>query len=182
MAQTLGASNFTFDYLGTLLFAVMSFCGLFALNRLNDEGWQSAVVLAPAATAVLSAPMLAYVEVRVANPVLPVWLFCGQVRFTTLFTQSASWSVYDSSFQLIALYLQYANCLHQGVIGRLMVVRPIMAAIMSVVMSSLIRKKTYNLPRLSQLGTLGVLVSYVMVVIMGRTVCLISMVEWCHHG
>ena len=61
----------SFDKLGTLLFINFSGCFLMGLNRGNDLGWQSATVLGFFAAALVTLPLLVFVERRALEPILP---------------------------------------------------------------------------------------------------------------
>mmetsp|Transcript_145798 Transcript_145798/g.353985 ORF Transcript_145798/g.353985 Transcript_145798/m.353985 type:complete len:656 (-) Transcript_145798:331-2298(-) len=150
----------TFDWPGTLIFALMSFCLLFAINRGNDEGWGSPLVLGLFASAALLAPLLACAELCTKNPILPIWLFFTPARMLLTLTSAVTWSCYGSCFLLVPVYMQDALGMRAGKIGNLLTVRPIAGSLLAALMSRLIDRKAFKMRSLARCGAAAQLASY----------------------
>lgn len=88
----------TFDKLGTLLFVVFSGASLLVLNRGNDLGWGSEVVLTCAAIAAASLPLLVLVERAAENPILPFSLILADpIATKCLMLGAGTWTSYQGS-------------------------------------------------------------------------------------
>ena len=70
----------TFDTMGTILFVIFSGSALLVLNRGNDMGWDSTLVLASGAIAVVTLPLLIITERRATGALYRHTLLLFQSR------------------------------------------------------------------------------------------------------
>ena len=88
----------TFDKLGTLLFVIFSGASLLVLNRGNDAGWTSSLVLGCAATAAVTLPLLVMQERSTAQPILPFSLILSDpIATKCLLPGAGTWTSYQGS-------------------------------------------------------------------------------------
>jgi len=153
-----------FDLWGTLLFACGSFSVLLAVNRGNDVGWTSPVVVVLASAGLVLTLVLARVELRASHPVLPVWLFAGRVRSSLLLTCCLATSGWSSTFFLVPVFMQDALGMRPSSIGKLLVVRPFAAAVSSGAMTRLLDNGCLSKLTLARLGACCLCVAYAVLI------------------
>ena len=93
----------SFDKVGTLLFVVFSGAALLVLNRGNDLGWDSNLVMTCAAIAAVSLPLLVLVERAADHPVLPFSLILADpIATKCLILGAGTWTSYQGSTKRIS--------------------------------------------------------------------------------
>jgi len=153
-------SLMSFDWLGTLLFATECFCILFALNRGNDEGWGSALVITLAVAAGAVLPLLIWVELRATQPIFPLWLFAGRFQILLLVTLCLGSAGYSTTFFLVPIFLQDALKMNPSSIGKLLAIRPFCATLQSMIMSHVLDKGRIRKLMLARVGAICLCCSY----------------------
>ena len=82
-----------FDVAGTILFVVCSGAALMVINRGNDLGWTSTVVVGCGITALVTLPFLIFVERRAQQPILPFkLLWADSIAIRCIVLQSGTWT------------------------------------------------------------------------------------------
>ena len=145
-----------FDKAGTLLFIAFSGCGLMGLNRGNDLGWDSNVVLGFFIAALALLPVLIVVERRAPEPILPFSLiFADSTAMKCLLLGAGSQTTHTGSYNILPIFMQLAQGWSPYEAGLVLFCRPLGGFLCSLVISRLMRRDAVPLHWLIRLGSLS---------------------------
>lgn len=163
-----GGSLERFDLAGTLLFSSCSFCFLMALNRGNDLGWNSPMVLALAVGAGVQIPLLVWAEGKAAQPILPLQIFAGRLRSLLLLVLALASPGYTCTLLFVPLFMQDARGMKPSSIGKLLVVRPLCGSLICAAMTRLLDAASCSKHTFMRLGACGLCFAYGMLNILAK--------------
>ena len=145
-----------FDKAGTLLFIAFSGCFLMGLNRGNDLGWDSNVVVGFFIAALALLPVLIAVERRAPEPILPFSLiFADSTAMKCLLLGAGSQTTHTGSYNILPIFMQLAQGWSPYEAGLVLFCRPLGGFLCSLVISRLMRRDAVPLHWFIRLGSLS---------------------------
>ena len=142
-----------FDKAGTLLFIAFSGCFLMGLNRGNDLGWDSNVVVGFFIAALALLPVLIAVERRAPEPILPFSLiFADSTAMKCLLLGAGSQTTHTGSYNILPIFMQLAQGWSPYEAGLVLFCRPLGGFLCSLVISRLMRRDAVPLVHQARLA------------------------------
>lgn len=115
-----------FDKLGTLTFIVCSGAALLVINRGNDLGWDSPVVLGSGAVALITLPIVIMVERRAEQPILPFsLLWADPIAMKCCVLTAGTWCSFNGTYLVLPIFLQMGQGWTPGEAGAVLFCRPL---------------------------------------------------------
>ena len=134
------AKDAPLDWAGSVALAVgLSFCLIF-VNRGNEWGWGSPIIITVMILAAVTLPILACIEKKAEAPIIPFSVFQDHVSALCIIISNTS-SFNIGGFQMIPIYLQLARGMNPGDVGLLVMFRPMMGAAVSFTLSRTVMKR-----------------------------------------
>ena len=169
-----------FDVAGTILFVVCSGAALMVINRGNDLGWTSTVVVGFGITALVTLPFLIFVERRAQQPILPFkLLWADSIAIRCIVLQSGTWTSFNGkrpwhcwrlgcilprvpaisllragTYLILPIFLQMARGWTPSQAGAVLFCRPLGGFFVSVAISRYMKRDNPHLHWVIRIGSL----------------------------